>query len=276
MITDIQPKSELLKSHIASFNMFEYRKDFHLRFFAFPQYGSTLEIFENTTIARTFDTIKLKPFQQDDKGKKYSVEIFGKYAEPVFFNYEGYINAFAINFTPLGINYFFNKPYVEIAPKNFQKFSDSAWDKFSKELFIIKKFEKRVEFTEEFLEGQFNKIDIDEIEKAVELIIKDPSIDINEIANLCGMNTRSLHRKFNKYVGCPPSVYKRIVRFRKSIDFNALEESGGDFMDICYNNNFFDTSHFRKEFLKLTHQNPVAFFKTISKIGNSNFPYKLL
>lgn len=88
--------------------MFEYRENFNLRFFAFPQYGSTLEIFENTKITRTVNKINLKPYQQRNKdGNAYAIEIFGKYTEPVFLNYEGYVNGFAINFRPLGIKLFF-------------------------------------------------------------------------------------------------------------------------------------------------------------------------
>jgi AraC-like DNA-binding protein len=257
--------------------MFEYRENFNLRFFAFPQYGSTLEIFENTKITRTVNKIKLKPYRQRNKdGNAYAIEIFGKYTEPVFLNYEGYVNGFAINFRPLGINYFFDKAYSEIAPENFQKISHLKWNQFSRELFTIEKFEKRVAFAEHFLEKSIREIDLSQIEKAVDMIIEDPAIEIDEVADLCKMNTRNLLRKFNKYVGCPPSVYKRIVRFRKTIDFNGWEDTELDYMDICYNNNFFDTSHFRKEFLKLTHQNPSDFFKTISKIGNHQFPYKLL
>ena len=277
MITDIQPKSELLKKHITSFNMFERREDFHLRFFAFPQYGSTLEIVENASITRTVTTMKLRPhLKKPGTVKTYAIEIFGKYTEPVFLNYEGYLNGFTINFKPLGINYFFDRPYLEIAPKNFQKFSHPDWKKFATDLFDLTKFEDRIEFAEFFLEGLFQEIHIPEIEKAVEVILKDPAISIDELAKACHMNTRSLLRKFNKYVGCAPSVYKRIVRFRKAIDFSSIKEKELNYMDICYNNNFFDTSHFRKEFLKLTHQNPTSFFKTISQIGNHQFPYKLM
>lgn len=277
MITDIQPQSELVKRHVMSFNMFERIENFHLRFFAFPQYGSTLELFENTKIARTRNRITLKPIQKTGLVKNdYAVEIFGKYTEPVFLNYEGYVNGFAINFKPLGINYFFDKPYSELAPQSFQKVPAKGWIEFAEELFSLEKFEDRVKFAEQFLEKSVNDIAIPDIEKAVERIIADPAVSINELADVCEMNTRNLLRKFNRYVGCAPSVYKRIVRFRKAIDFSAWKEKDMDYMDICYDNNFFDTSHFRKEFLKLTHQNPSTFFKSISKIGNHQFPYKLM
>jgi AraC-like DNA-binding protein len=277
MITDIQPRSELLRKHISSFNMFEKRKDFKLNFYAFPQLGSTLELYENAAIKRSAHEMKVKPFKlAGSKKKQYSVEILGRYTEPIFISYEGYVNGFTINFKPLGINYFFDKSYKEIAPDNFQRSVDTTWNKFAKEVLAIKNFEERVEFAELFLEKIIRDIHLAETERAVEIIIQDPAVNIDEIASSSCMSVRSLHRKFNDYVGCSPMVYKRIVRFRRSIDFDARKQQNLNFTEISHINNFFDTSHFRKEFLKLTHQNPVDFFKTISEIGNHKFPYRLI
>jgi AraC-like DNA-binding protein len=277
MITDIQPRSELLRKHISSFNMFEKRKDFKLNFYAFPQLGSTLELYENAAIKRSAHEMKVKPFKEAGSIKnKYSVEILGRYTEPIFISYEGYVNGFTINFKPLGINYFFDKPYKEIAPDNFQRSADTTWNKFAQEVLAIRNFEERVEFAERFLEKIIRDIHLAETERAMEIIIRDPAANIDEIANSSCMSVRSLHRKFNDYVGCSPMVYKRIVRFRRSIDFDARKQQNLNVTEISHINNFFDTSHFRKEFLKLTHQNPVDFFKTISEIGNHKFPYRLI
>jgi AraC-like DNA-binding protein len=279
MIINIQPKSELLRKHISGFNMFEKRKDFSLNFFAFPQLGSTIELYENATITRSINEMKVKPVNEDESGgekKSHSIEILGRYTEPIFISYEGYVNGFTINFKPLGINYFFDKPYKVIAPNNFQKSSDTTWNRFAEEVLVFKNFEERVEFAEFFLEKLIKDIHIIEIERAVETMIKDPSVNINEIASSSCVSIRSLHRKFNDYVGCSPMVYKRIVRFRKSIDFDAKKQQNLNLTEISHINNFFDTSHFRREFLKLTHQNPVDFFRTISEMGNYKFPYRLI
>ncbi|HSH65826.1 MAG TPA: AraC family transcriptional regulator, partial [Bacteroidia bacterium] len=193
-----------------------------------------------------------------------------------FISYEGYVNGFTINFKPLGINYFFDRSYKQLAPHNFQRLSDEKWIKFAEEVLAFKNFEERVEFAEFFLEKVINTIHLTEIERAVETIIRDPSANVNEIASNSCVSVRSLHRKFNDYVGCSPMVYKRIVRFRRSIDFDARKQQNLDLAEISHINDFFDTSHFRKEFLKLTHQNPVDFFKTISEMGNHKFPYRLI
>ena len=276
MLTDTLPKSEVLRKHILNFNMFEKSKDFNLHFFAFPQFGSTIELFKNTKVKRTSSGITLTPIKNSHNKNTCSIEILGKYSEPVFYYFEGFADGFAINFNPVGINYFFEKSYKKIAPKNFQEFSDLKWNKFAEELFEIKSFEKRVEFAEAFFESILTKPNINDIEKAIEAILKDETIHINELADICCTSTRNLLRRFNQYVGCSPTVYKRIVRFRKSIDFSIWKEQNLNCTDICYNNNFYDIAHFRKEFLKLTHQNPVDFFKTISVSGkNHKFPFRI-
>jgi len=277
VLIDIYSKSELLRKHILGFNMFEKSEDFSIRFFAFPQAGSTIELFKNAKINRTSGGIKIAPMKKLGNANNYSVEILGKYSEPVFFDFEGYVEGFAINFKPLGINYFFDKPYNKIAPKNFQEYSDLKWQKFTKELFAIKGFKGRVEFAETFFESIFRNINIADVEKAIEAILKDETIHIEELASLCCTSTRNLLRKFNHYVGCSPTVYKRIVRFRKSIDFNIWKDQNLNCTDISNRNNYYDTAHFRKEFLKLTHQNPVDFFKTISLSGqNYKFPFRII
>lgn len=151
------------------------------------------------------------------------------------------------------------------------------WQKFSEEIFNLKTFDERVEYAESFFLNIYKKVDIDDVEKAVEAILKDDTVLIDELANLCCTSTRSLLRKFNTYVGCSPTLYKRIIRFRKSIDFNIWKEQNLKCIDICYKNNFYDVAHFRKEFLKLTHQNPIDFFKTISASGqNYKFPFRIV
>lgn len=277
MVIDIQPKSAVLRKHISGFNMFEKRKDFSLDFFVFPQLGSTIEIYENARITRSINEMKITPVNESgDKKNSYSIEILGKYTQPVFISYKGYVDGFTINFKPLGVNYFFDKSYKTLAPDNFQEVTDSNWKKFAEGVFAFKSFERRVEFAESFLEKIMRDIQITEIEKAVETIIKDPSVNVNEIASSSYTSVRSLHRKFNDYAGCSPMVYKRIVRFRKAIDFDAWKQHNLNCTEISHSNDFFDTSHFRKEFLKLTHQNPADFFKTISEIGNHKFPYRLI
>jgi AraC-like DNA-binding protein len=257
--------------------MFQKRKDSNLRFFVFPQLGATIRLCKNTKVYIGKSKIKLKPITGFGKnGNSYFLGVAGKYIEPMFFNYEGYVDGFAINFNSIGINYFFNKSYKKIAPKNFQGFSDRKWYKFAEELFAIEDFNGRVEFAEAFLESIFNNLNITEIEKAIVIILKDQTISVSELASICCMSNRNFLRKFTEYVGCSPVAYKRIVRFRKSIDFNIWKEQNMNCTDISNRNNYYDTAHFRKEFIKLTHQNPIDFFKTISALGNHKLPFKIV
>lgn len=257
--------------------MYEKREDFRFSFYAFPQLGSTIIVSRNADISRSLTGIKFAPVKDGAiEDPVYTVDICGKYTEPIYCSYDGYVDGFTINFNPLGINYFFDTPYKKLAPKNFQKSSSPQWLKFTRELFELNDFESKVAFAENFFESVFNDIRLPDIENAVNVLLKDPAIPIDTLARMCCMSARNLRRKFIQYVGCSTTTYKRIIRFRRSIDFNVWQKQKLNCTDICYTNNFFDSSHLRKEFLKLTHQNPKDFFKTISAVGDHKFPHKLV
>ena len=152
--------------------MYKERNDFKFSYFGFPQLGSNLKIVENTNIVRTPFGIKFTPFTNTDNTSKiYTIDICGRYIEPILCSYEGYVNSFTISFKPAGINYFFDKPYKKIAPKSFQEFTNTKWQKFSAELFAIKDFERRVEVAEIFLESIFNNLNIYFNEKNVFFVL---------------------------------------------------------------------------------------------------------
>jgi hypothetical protein len=143
--------------------MFQKHKDFNLRFLVFPQLGSTIRLCKNAKVSIWKSKIKLKPLTDFTKNEnRYFLGVAGKYTEPMSFNYEGYVDGFAINFNSIGINYFFDKAYKIMAPGNFQEFSDPKWQKFAAQLFEIKDFKDRVEFAEVFLESIFNNLNIAE------------------------------------------------------------------------------------------------------------------
>ncbi|MCB0397887.1 MAG: AraC family transcriptional regulator [Flavobacteriales bacterium] len=274
MVRDVQPENALLRKHVVGFNMFEDHSP--VRFYAYPQLGATVEFLKNAYLSCDRASITVKPLENTGNRDTYAVVIYGKYATPVLINYEGYVDHFGVNFNATGISCFFDTPYKALAPLNFQLYSNPGWQTFASRLFAFHGFEERMAFTEQFLLDRFKPISPPGIEKAVELIVEDPAVHISELPDRCGMSSRSLLRKFNDFVGCSPVLFKRIVRFRNAIDLESRQSKNLNCTDICYQHHFFDTAHFRKEFLKLTHQTPTAFFQNISAVGNHGFPYQLV
>ncbi|KUJ56138.1 MULTISPECIES: helix-turn-helix transcriptional regulator [Bacteroidota] len=93
--------------------------------------------------------------------------------------------------------------------------------------------------------------------------LKDVQMEMN-------LSERSLERLLKQYVGISPKVFSRIVRFQSGLqalrqnDFNNLT-------GIVYQNDYFDQSHYIREFKEFTGMNPKQFIhQTNEKV--ENFP----
>lgn len=84
------------------------------------------------------------------------------------------------------------------------------------------------------------------------------------------LSERSLERLIKQYVGISPKAFSRIVRFQSGLqalrrkDFNHLT-------DLAYQNDYFDQSHYIRDFKTFTGMNPKQFIQqTNEKV--ENFP----
>lgn len=66
-----------------------------------------------------------------------------------------------------------------------------------------------------------------------------------------------MERAFLKYVGYTPKHYYRIVRFNKAL--RQMHESKKSLTSICYDCDYYDQSHFIKDFRQFTGTTPKHF-----------------
>ncbi|WP_148304592.1 AraC family transcriptional regulator [Formosa agariphila] len=140
----------------------------------------------------------------------------GKYVAPLFVSYKHYVNEIAINFTPTGINYFFDENFSDIAKCPIQEIGDSEITEFSKVLFNTHK-ENRIESLESFLEQRFRKKNIQLVEQVIPIIECDKALKFKNICKELNVSERNINRLFHKYIGYSPKDYKKIICFRKAI-----------------------------------------------------------
>ncbi len=94
--------------------------------------------------------------------------------------------------------------------------------------------------------------------------------NINElsISLMCeqvGINQRKLERIFNQYVGISPKQFQRINRFRGVL--HQLEKKRyQDFTLLAYDNEYYDQTHFIKDFKSFSGCTPVEFLNEKSSI----------
>lgn len=273
MVISVKPKSRFLSKYVKGFSTFERGCRLHINFATFPHVGPGLAFFKNTILEIKKQHLNIIP----TKKNHYNTVVLGKYTSPVFITYNGYVNEISVNFTPLGINYFFNEHYSKIAPENFQNLQDQTWIDFGPQLFSTTDLKEQIERFENFLASQFRPLDLGRLQRSIDLIMdEETDYKIGEVSEITGINEKTLRRQFNQLVGCSPVLFKRIVRFRQSIDIKRMNEKLKNLTQLGHEGLFYDSSHFGREFKLLSGRNPKTFFNRVSFLGNSEYPYIFL
>lgn len=273
MVNSFKPKSEFLRKYVKDFSTFEKGCDLRINFVAFPPIGTVFAFLKNADLKINEEHLQIIPTLIDS----FNSIILGKYTKPVFITYDGYVNEISVNFHPLGINYFFDDPYSVLAPGNFQKLNNSAWLDFGRELMNIDDIEKKLQMFEDFLIKKFKNPGLEKLQRAVDLLASEEGdYKVSEVAEAAGVNERTLHRLFLKYVGCSPIKFKRIVRFRNVICQDVIKRSLLNITALGYENKYYDSSHFVREYKAFTGKNPKSFFKDVEFLGNSSYPCIIL
>lgn len=270
MIRSYKPTSELLKKYIYHFNTFRKEADLRINYLAFPQLGSTLFFLNEAALAKTTTQLTITPCASANP----VVVVLGKYTTPITLSYQGYVDEISIDFTPLGINYFFDTPFASLAPYNFQELTSDPWTSLAHSLFAPDQMAERLNKLEEFLEAQFRQRELQALQQAVDLLMNtEEETGVIQAADGAGLSAKSLLRQFKKYAGCSPVVFKRIVRFRNSIRIKQLNDPVANLTQTGHDSLFYDSSHFGREYRLLTGRCPKLFFKSISFVGDKHYPY---
>lgn len=273
MVNTFTPKSVFLAKYIKNFSVFEKDCNLFINFATFPHIGPGLAFLRNGKLKITENHMEINPTKED----YFNTIVLGKYTSPVFITYNGYVDEISVNFTPLGINYFFNNNYSKIAPENFQQISDPVWIDFVPKLFSTPDLKERINLLENFLLSQFRELNLEKFQQSIDLFMdKSEDYKVSEISEITGINEKTLRRNFNKFIGCSPVIFKRIVRFRNTINFKECKKKVKNFTRISYENLFYDSSHFIREYRLFTGKNPKSFFENVSFLGNSEYPYIFL
>lgn len=271
MLKTILPQSSVLRKYIEFFYVFTYDHPVEYSYLAFPHINTGMSFFEGVLIKRGEFTIDILSSLQIDS----HIEMLGKYTRPVAVHYHGDIKEISIVFKPLGINRFIKEDYYKVAPDFSQPYQNTEWLNFGKTLFIAK---DQIALLEDFLISQLNDTpEIRKIEQALPYIENvDANYSVAEVAEKTGYSLKSFQRHFTKHMGCSPSDYKRIARFRSSLTSKLFSNDFKTLTSISYNNNYFDQSYFIKEFRKLTNQNPKQFFREVSLLDGKKIVWEIL
>ena len=101
---------------------------------------------------------------------------------------------------------------------------------------------------------------IDQIDIAVNYILKkEGMIQVVDLLKIVSLSQKSLEVKFKKIVGLTPGKYIRLTRFIKLM--RKYESKEIDINDLIYMYNYYDHSHFIKDFKLFMSQSTKSYFK---------------
>lgn len=271
MLKSIVPKSPILRRYIDGFYVFNTEKPAAFSHLAFPHINTAISFFHNASVTRNNFGIEV----YHNNSNHCHIEILGKYTRPVIVHYEGGFEEIAIIFKPLGVNRFIEEDFLTAAPSFSQAYENAVWKNFGETLFIAK---NKIEAAEIFLLSQLKEIpDIQKLEKALDCFAStDTDFSVSEVAEISGYSLKTFQRQFTKHMGCSPTVYKRIARFRNSLKSKIYAKEFKTLTAITYENNYTDQSYFIREFNKLTNQNPKKFFRDISLVDGEKIIWEIL
>lgn len=88
------------------------------------------------------------------------------------------------------------------------------------------------------------------IERLISLImLSNCTVTEKELAEQSGLSSRRIYQLFTEKVGCSPKMFSRILRFQNAL-YSLLSGSGGKNGLTPYELNYYDQSHYLKEFHK--------------------------
>ncbi|MBO6607036.1 helix-turn-helix domain-containing protein [Psychroserpens sp.] len=112
----------------------------------------------------------------------------------------------------------------------------------------------------------FNSLDLtinkttDTIDKVIQLIQnKEGLLNVSEILEEINLSQKTLETQFKKVVGLTPGKYIRLYRFIKLM--KRYENQELEIKDLIYMFDYYDRSHFAKDFKLFMNESPSSYFK---------------
>lgn len=201
--------------------------------------------------------------------------VLGQTIEPFFIEPTGYVNTFAIRFYPYGFANFVTTPIKNLANKETPielLFGENIAKELEQKIIHATDSKQRIEIIENFLLEKLNdKTTIDNIVKQTvdALLSSNGTKSITTILKEDLSKRRQLERNFKKQIGVSPKQLGKVIRLQTALKM-LLNKKTDNLTNIAYESEYFDQSHFIKDFKEFTGINPKEF------LGNENMALSTL
>jgi AraC-like DNA-binding protein len=204
--------------------------------------------------------------------------LLGQITEQFYIEPTGYVDTFAIRFYPYGFANFIDLPLNELSNKETplsKLFGDEKADQLNQEIIQAKTTSERITIIEKFLIDRLNnKATIDNIVKSTidAMLSSKGSQPLHTILKNDSTKRRQLERNFAKQIGLSPKQLSKAIRLQATLQM-LLNKTTETLTDIAYENEYYDQTHFIKDFKEFTGITPKEFL-TDDKMILSSLLYK--
>lgn len=166
-------------------------------------------------------------------------------------------------FKPTGLHKFFNIDATTLTdiPTDTTLLFGNKMQTFEEEFEAEKNTDKRVKLVEKLLLNRLSNKEINTnfIDISIDLMnAAHGCVPVSEIIKKLNVSERYFQKKFKLMVGIAPSVYNRIIRFNHLFsEFDVNDKNNYPTLSALFN--YYDLSHFRKDFKKYCGEAPRRF-----------------
>jgi AraC-like DNA-binding protein len=259
------PTLPLLQQHIAYYYFFESVSSFKSEFVVFPHTHIPLTIHSGASwhTAQGITCVNEAPTDQS------LCLLQGMLKVPLRARFNGAIKRVTIVFKPLGINHFLEVDFARIGGGDMQSFEHWEEKSFNTILDTADKH-SALNQLEQLLLRQYRIFNsYRQMQKALDLLTSFPNdLGVTKTAKALEIDVRQLNRLFAKHIGVSPITYKKIARFRHSVNLRNNDAAFTRLISLATASNFFDQAYFNKVYKELTESSPLQFFSQLEKYAD--------
>lgn len=269
LFQSFQPKSDILKKHIAYFYFDQADEEgFEKQYSFFPHIYTTLSFYKNAVIEQTNDFCRIQG------GKSGNIlQLLTRQQSIKTVRQEGRLDKIGIVFFPLGLNHFIREDYHVLAKTDVQAFIPSnheQWEKVIEQCFAAGNTAEKITILETFLSALYHEKDVEQLQTAVKLLGNVTEQEtIQAIAGKIFMSPRNLNRLFQKELAMTPETFRVIARFRYIMQQKAVLKRNQKLTQLAYETGYFDQASLTKTFKRFTSLPPRQFFEQCTLVGEN-------
>jgi AraC-like DNA-binding protein len=190
------------------------------------------------------------------------------------------VGFFGVRLYPHAVNQLLNIPAHEVVNRVFDfdaLFKQEGAD-LADQVYGAVKTSERIAQVSDYLIRRASRQKMDPMKYFVDRVIgSSGSVDVSAMQQESGLSVKQFERRFKAIAGFPPKYFARIARFQAVKDSYTLSQFS-TMTNLAYACNYYDQSHFNREFKEFSGVQPLRYFKRLDQEDsskNNNLPSTL-